>query len=211
MRRFALLFMALLFLTLPAAAQTLPDEADESRAAPTLATARYHFEHSALPTLFYEQPESMLRAIKQRGIYALWDSFCRENHVESDYTVSDYLEHWYSSEDDTIILQIEMPKPEESPLCERVYLVYNGETDLAAYLTVEFDNFFGESNFLCAWTPEHEHVNYGSIAVIERDAQDVEEALLAEAEQVAEWTGVSPVLIPAGLSIPKPISIEDPQ
>jgi len=174
-------------------------------AALTPAQARYQFEHRMLPRYFYDRPESVLNGVKEVGVYWLWESVSTENGIAPTYPAEDYVEHWYSSDDDTIILQVEMPEPDADTLCYRVYFVYNAETGNTGYYTVEYNNFLGETSFLCGWTRTHEHVNYGGLALLDRRGADYEAALRAEAEQVAKLAGVSPTLIPADMAIPRPV------
>ena len=165
------------------------------------AQARYQFEHRMMPQYFYDRPESVLNGIKEVGFYWLWESVCTENGIDPTYPASDYVEHWYSCSDDTVIAQIELPKPDADTLCYRIYFVHNAETGVTGYYTVEYDGLLGESAFLCGWTPELEHENYGGAALLDKNDSAYEEQLISEAEQVAVLAGVSTTLIPADNTI----------
>ena len=157
----------------------------------SLAQARYHFEHNALPRYFYEDPANMIGVLSERGVYALWDAFARENGVSSPYAESDYRVNRHDLDDGTEMLQIELPRPDANTLCYRIYMAYNATTGAAGYYTVEYDNLLGETAFLCGWSSAHEHINYGGAAVLTRDSADYEAALAEELARVAALAGAS--------------------
>lgn len=173
-------------------AESAPDAA--ATGGVSLAKARYHFEHSALPRYFYDDPENMLSVLETAGTYRLWTSLADENGVNYPYQPEDYVEHWYTGEDGTTILQIEMPVPEADTLCYRVYLVYNPKTGDAGYYTVEYDGMLGDTAFLCGWSKSLEHTNYGGAAILDKADDGYGAALLEEARQVAALAGVSTAL-----------------
>lgn len=160
--------------------------------APTLAQARYHFEHRSLPSLFYEDPEQLLDVLEDVSVFGAWQAFANENGVEHPYTEEDYVKRWYRAGDATI-LQVTQPAPEESPQCLRVYFVYDRQTQTAGYYTVEYDNLLGETALICGWTAAGEHLDYGLSAPLDAD----EETLLAEARQIAALAGISAEVAPA--------------
>jgi len=160
--------------------------ANAEAAAPTLAQARYHYEHRSLPGLFYEDPEQLLDALEEVSFFGAWQAFANENGVEYPYTEEDYVKRWYSAGDATI-LQVTQPAPEESPQCLRVYFVYDWQTQTAGYYTVEYENLLGETALVCGWTSAGEHLDYGLSAPLDAD----EETLLAEARQIATLAGIS--------------------
>ena len=173
----------------------------------TLARARYHFEQSALPRYFYDDPANMLRVLEESGAYRLWCSLADENGVEYPYQAGDYAEHVYTTGDGATVMQIEMPRPEETPQCYRVYMVYAPATGDAAYYTVEYDGLLGESALLCGRSKALEHTVYDGAAVLDRADAGYGEALLAEAQQVAALAGFSPSLTAEG-AVQAPVDTE---
>ena len=169
-----------------------PDAAPNSGV--TLAQARYHFEHSALPRYFYEVPENMLEVLENAGTYQMWTSLADENGVEYPYQPEDFAEHLYTTADGATLLQVEMPRPEDDAQCYRVYLVYNAATGDAGYYTVEYDGILGENALLCGWSQAHEHTVYGGAAVVDKADDSYGTVLLAEARQVATLAGISSAL-----------------
>ena len=157
----------------------------------TLEQARYHFEHNALPRYFYDDPANMIQVLSDRGIFALWDAFARENGVSYPYAEEDYRVRRHDMADGTAILQIELPAPDANTLCYRIYLVHNAATGSAGYYTVEYDNLLGETAFLCGWSQDHTHTNYSGAPTLGRADAGYEQALAEELDQVAALAGVS--------------------
>jgi len=175
---------------------TGPNDAAEAGAAQeetgiTLDKMRYHFEHSALPRYFYDDPANMLSVLKANGVYRLWMALADENRVAYPYVEADFTQNWYEADDGTTILQIGMPAPEVSPQCYRVYMVYNAVAATAGYYTIEYENLLGDCAFTCGWTADMTHMNYGDAAILNPKAGDYDAALLDEARQVAALAGVS--------------------
>lgn len=160
----------------------------------SLERMRYHFEHSALPRYFYDNPANMLRVLEESGTYALWASLADENGAQYPYQAGDYAENLYTTGDGATVLQIAMPKPEVEPQCYRAYMVYDPATGAAGYYTVEYESLLGESAVLCGWSAERQHTVYGDAAVLDKGDAGYDAALLAEAQRVAELTGLSPSL-----------------
>lgn len=174
----------------------------------TLKQARYHFEHSALPRYFYDDPSNMLTVLGEVGAYRLWTSLADENGVEYPYQPGDYAENWYTADDGTTVLQIIMPQPETDTLCYRVYMLYNPGTGDAGYYTVEYDGLLGDAAFLCGWSEDRKHINYGGAAILDAADAGYGAALLEEAGRVASLAGASASLTP-GVSGGEPDDAED--
>lgn len=179
-RLIAMLLALMLLATLPALAEAAQEEAP----AITLERMRYFFEHDVMPRYFHEDPQVMLDVLKERGIYPLWSVLADENGVEYPYQEEDFSLSWYDVNGATV-LQIGMPAPEVSPQCFRIYMVYDPATGSAGYYTIEYDNLLGETAFLCAWTADRTHMNYGGAEILDPSAEDYQAQLDAEAEQVA--------------------------
>ena len=151
----------------------------------SLEKARYHFEHSALPRYFYDDPANMLAVLEARGTFAMWQALVDENGVVYPYQEADYELRWYDLEDGATALLITMPAPEVSPQCFRAYMIYNPSTGAAGYYTVEYDNMLGDAAFLCGWSPDGTHMNYGGAMILDAAADDYEAQLESETAQVA--------------------------
>ena len=165
--------------------------ADEAVAAVPLEQARYHFEHRSLPGFFYSDPSAMLDALKDVDMYTLWDAFAKENGVAYPYQPEDYKMHWYGTGDGGTLLQVEMPQPDGNTLCYRIYLVCNEAAGVAGYYTVEYDTFSPDVAFMCGWTADGTHMNYGGMEVLDPQGEGFDEMIFVEAQQVAQLAGVS--------------------
>ena len=183
MKKLIALMIALMLCILPAVAETA-EAAEEESTGITLEQLRYHFEHSTMPRFFYEDPAVMLSVLKERGTYTMWTVLANENGVEQPWQEEDFVQRWYEF-DGATVLQIEMPTPETSPQCFRVYMIRNEAAGTAGYYTIEYDNFMGDTAFLCGWTADMTHMNYGGAAILDPAAADYETQLETEAGQVA--------------------------
>ena len=157
----------------------------------TLEQLRYHFEHSALPRYFFDDPANMLDVLNGVGAFTLFSSLGDENGVEYAYTLDDFPQHMYTAPDGTQMLQLDLPLPEVAPQCYRIYMIYNPDTQFAAYYTIEYENLLGETALLCSWDAEGNHADYGAVEAAEQGTEGYAEALFAEAQMVADFAGVS--------------------
>ena len=187
-KRWIVLFLALCLL-LPCAAlgETAAEvpaaEEAEEAAPPTPYAVRYFFEHKLLPQLLYEEdPQQFLGYLNENGVFALWSSFTQTNGFDVIYTQEDFAQNLYMEEDGSWIMLVNLPKPEEAPLCSRVYLCWNPTTDRKGYYTVEYDNFMGEAWFLCGWNEDGTHRTYGGAAVVPDDPDDPAYSTLLQEE-----------------------------
>ena len=196
MKRVLSLILVLILFSLPAFAEAA-SEAEASDAGWTPAEVRYQFEHRMLPRYFYDNPENMLSVLGDIGLYTLWASVTTENGVDPTYPEADYVQHFYTSADGATVLQIELPQPDANLLCYRIYMVYNAATGVSGYYTVESDTFTPTAAFICSWTPEGTHMNYGAMEAIGRNGDGYAEAMAAEMRQIAELAGISAELTPS--------------
>lgn len=146
--------------------------------------ARYFFEHKMIPQLFYEDPESMMKSMKDGGAFDLWKRFTEQNKIDLTYSAEDFDVREFPQEDGMEMVMISLPKPPDSPLCSRIYLCYIPETRTGGVYTVEYDNMFGDTWFLCGWTKDGTHQNYGGAMSLAPADSGYEEGLRQEAEQV---------------------------
>ena len=171
-----------------------PSADDSAGTGVTLEQARYHFEHNALPRYFYDDPVNVMDVLSRNGVFRLWQAFADENGVAYPYTAEDCHEVLFNADDGATVLLITLPRPEANTLCFRIYMVYRPSDGTAGYYTVEYDSFLGEAAFLCGWTADHAHMNYGGAQIIDGAVTGNEPELLAEALQVAGLAGISTAL-----------------
>ena len=159
----------------------------EAAAAPSLHDCRYYFEHKLLPQELYQNAEQMLAFLRENGLYAMWRNFTTNNGADPVYTEDQFQYTEQSLEDGTLLIRMIFPKPEDSPLCGRVYMLRNPETGEAGYFTVEYEDFMGESWFLCGWTLKGNHMNYGGADSLPApDSADYQAALDRETDAVIQ-------------------------
>ena len=155
MKKWIALLLALCLL-LPCAVlgETAAEETAEEMVEITPHDIRYYFEHRLLPSELYENTEQLIGFLRQNGIYALWANFTGNNGFNVVYPEDAFGMAEFPQEDGTNVMMLSLPKPEDSPLCSRVYLCWNPETGKAGYYTVELDSFFGEAWYLCSWSAD---------------------------------------------------------
>ena len=153
--------------------------------APSLHDYRYYFEHRYMTQPFFENPDQIMGIVAKYGVWQLWSDFMQNNGADPVYTAEDFSEEVLPQEDGSYLMRIILPKPEDSPLCGRLYLYWNPGTGEAGYYTIEYDNFMGEAWFLCGWSKNHDHLNFGGAAPLP-DPSDpgYQKALDAEAAEV---------------------------
>ena len=154
----------------------------------TTAEVRYSFEHSMLPRYFYDDPQNMLNVFADSDIYALWERVATDNGADVAYAPGDYAARTYSSGGATL-MQFDLPEPDATTLCYRIYLFYNPSSGKAGYYTVEYDEMMPGARFVCMWTAEREHVNYGALDALDRSAADYEAGLAEEAGIILSLAG----------------------
>lgn len=163
---------------------------------PTVAQARYYFEHNALPRYFYEDPENMLNVLEDIGIYQLWEAFTTENGIDAVYTPKDCVQRWYAAGDGTTLLQVQLPEPDANTLCYRIYFIHSAATGKSAYYTVESDEFLPEYSFICTWDAQRTHAIMDEGPVLDKSDAGYETALAEEARHIAGLAGFSSELSP---------------
>ena len=160
-------------------------ETETGNETPSLHSVRYYFEHQLLPQLLYADPEVLITFLEREGTFELWNRYTEQYGLEAYYTADVFGEELVTTDDGILMMVVKMPAPEETPLCSRIYLCLDKNTGKAGCYTVEYDNFMGEAWFLCGWTMEGNHMNFGTIpALPDPESPDYAEALRAEREQV---------------------------
>ena len=61
---------------------------------------------------------------------------------------------------------ISFPKSEYVTLCDRIYLIFNPETNNKKYITIE-RGMEEPSGFLCSWDEKGTHINHNRIASLD--------------------------------------------
>ena len=184
----AILILFVFCLLLPCAAICETAEATDAEAsAPTLHDIRYYFEHKLIPHEFYTNAGQFVPFIRENGIFGLWRNFTQNNGLDLYYTEDQFSAMELPREDGLFLMLLTFPKPESNLLCSRIWLCRDPETDKAGVFTVEIDLFTGEAWFLCGWTPNGTHLNFGGASPLTDPSETgYREALDAEAGQIVE-------------------------
>lgn len=126
---------------------------------------RYMFEHKLLPGYFYSDTERLLKMIllDKKVLFRIISDIFRGESVENPYKEEDFDAYPFKVTDEVRGVCINLPEPEEEPLCYRIYMIFNMTFDKLWYFTIEKGNEVGEDYpFVCAWTAEGGHLNLGN-------------------------------------------------
>lgn len=127
--------------------------------------ARYLLEHRILPKYFFKEKESFIVTLvrSEKNIpFELIQKICEEEEIELPYTPEDFDMVPFNVTNSIKGLCLDFPEPERSPLCWRIYLLFDMDLKKYGYYTVEKGE--DDSDFVCGWQEEEEslsHVNYG--------------------------------------------------
>jgi hypothetical protein len=133
--------------------------------------ARYYFEHDLLPRFFFENGLDFMGAIANKEDNVL-------NKVFLDILEKSNLDNLYGDNPiqiepfavkDIYIAHLTFPNPEDEPLCYETFMIYNIETNICGFYCIEKGSKENQ-RFLCEWTKETQHLNYG---VCSNDTEEV--------------------------------------
>lgn len=128
--------------------------------------ARYILEHKILPEIFYDEGPRLLRKFMLDGGKVMSDYYGRivsaTPSYDCPYSDTDFhvvFRTYIRDAETCMILRVGMPEPERPLLCRAIYLCYGtrGGYDLYATRELAADG----SHFLCAWSEDGYHINFG--------------------------------------------------
>lgn len=91
--------------------------------------------------------------------------------------------------EDYNITMLILPAPESTPLCYRVYIVWDDELKSMKYFTIE-SGATRENVFLCSWDKRKNHYNYGPIKNLNTvSIEKAEELLKEEIKRIEDIVG----------------------
>ena len=154
-------------------------------ARPPLYWIRYGMEHLYLPEMFYRDRQRFVARFLEddRLLSDIFRIFFSEQEGAGDnpYRPEQFRQELIQVDAETYCLGFHFPPPEYEPLCDRAWLFFDMRFERAAYFCVERGNRVGDGAaapdapdpfFLCAWTEDHTHLNYGKQDV--SDGRDLE-------------------------------------
>ena len=139
----------------------------------------YQFQHNLLPRWTYTTPQfinDMMNTGVGTTLYKAAKNFYEKNNTELPYKEEEFKGYTARIDDDTFLVVMRFPKPEETPLCFASFIFADIKTNEKAYYTVEKgkDPFDGrDMQFLCTWDKNASHRNYGSVCPDEHPLNDI--------------------------------------
>ena len=126
-----------------------------------LGVARYEIEHRVLRDLFFEDPAPMLSMlVNNEGAYGVFDQCFKMAKAANPYKKSDFSVTSGKIDDDHIMVSLELPEPEYTPLCYRIYFVCRSDFTAPAMFTIERGVTDG---FICGWNSKGDHLNFSKL------------------------------------------------
>ena len=124
--------------------------------------SRYMFEHKVIPDLFYQNGLGFIAAIVEKNniLNKVFLEILSDNEIENIYGDEPIKVNLFKIEN-ILVAKIVFPKPEEEPLCYEAYALFDTENDRAGYYCLEAGEDVDREHFLCGWTREGVHTNYG--------------------------------------------------
>ncbi len=121
----------------------------------------YYLEHRLLPEMFYGGDRETIKKLSDSKYYSgVVEELNRKDHKEEitlkeeDFTVTGGT----IKGTDALILKIDMPEPNEAPLCRTVYMLCSNDMQERAYYTVE--RYENGTYGLCGWLAPNMHVGF---------------------------------------------------
>ena len=125
----------------------------------------YLFEHQLLPSWFFQQKEQFIGMILQHKDFlfrVIDDIFVREN-IDNPYREDEFDVGMLEITDEVFMVEIKFPKPNDTTLCYNAYMFFDKEFEKTNYFCIEYSaNIKEGSAFICGWTAEGDHLNYGT-------------------------------------------------
>lgn len=131
-----------------------------------LQEARYILEHKLFPEWFFNDKIQFVGALadsKANTAYDLMSRICKKKNIECTYKPEQYKSELFKIDNGNfLLLKLTFPKPENTPLCYRAYMIFNEDFTKASYFTAE--KSFENKLFLCGWDKKRTHLNYGEFS-----------------------------------------------
>ena len=124
---------------------------------------RYYFEHKFIPNEIYKSGIRFMNVIVEEDniLNKIFHDMLKEEGVEDPYPEVAVKVIPYKIES-VLLAIIELPKPEEEPLCYEVYALFDLDRREGAYYCLEKGGYVDDQPFLCGWSKEGTHLNYGN-------------------------------------------------
>ena len=128
----------------------------------------YQFQFNLLPNWTYNTPQFISDLLKNgvgATLYRQIKSVYEREEAELPYKEEDFNGFHARLDDDTYLIVLRFPKPEETPLCYAAFIFIDVKTNRKAYYTLERGaNLDGSLlQFMCYKDKDGGHHNYGSV------------------------------------------------
>ena len=103
---------------------------------------------------------------KKEILFEIISTLFNDEQILNPYSPEDYKVTMQKVTDEVRMIKMEFPKPEEEPLCYCAYMFFDDTFHKISYFCIERGN--SEDNeypFVCSWTPDGAHHNYGMCAL----------------------------------------------
>ena len=111
--------------------------------------ARYQIEHIALRDNFFRIPKATMGTVlEENGLHNLYRHAFNNLGIRFPYSPADFEVSGLKFDGDSLLVLMELPAPEYSHLCYRIYMVSDSKCEHLEYYTIERGMTGG---FLCKW------------------------------------------------------------
>lgn len=140
------------------------------------AMIEYEIQHKILRDIFFMNTKTLMGAMSVDTIFELYNTDFMVHGKINPYAIYAFDVDLFR-EDEILIARIHLPVPYYSPLCHRIYLVYDLETGKKGFYTIE-RSYYNE--FLCEWVGTN-HINHHEIASVDWSDEEKDMMLGIEA------------------------------
>lgn len=137
---------------------------------------RYQLEHRFIPEALYsEDCERLITSLlTKRGEFLIdvlnflgRDTNYQCPYKESDFQFKPILVGRDGDPNQFAVLEIDMPEPDVSPLCHRLFICHDASFQRLMYLT--YEKGLEGNKILCGWNADGAHLNYGAFTGSEEE------------------------------------------
>lgn len=133
---------------------------------------RYMFEHRVLPQWFFEGKDRFVGMIlnDKTVLFRIIDDMFRKEEIKNPYTEEQFKTETAKIAEETMMIKIMLPDPEDVPLCYCCYLFFDKDFEKPGFFSIEKGNNIGSKTsktipFVCSWTADGSHNNYGNCSL----------------------------------------------
>ena len=126
----------------------------------------YQIQHVILPSILFDKPIVMVNELSEKFLLDIYTQMYVNNKVDISYDINSFTLNRIMIDKNHFLCCCELPKPKYTPLCYRIYFLFDKYLQKLAYYTIE-KGPFGNGGFLCGWDNKGNHLNYKRIEDLE--------------------------------------------